>query len=161
LGVRSVRGTDRRWPARPPGCQRALEEARACLDGDAHPRDQAESLTGYCTREYIDAEAASCWVRLGRPARAIDLLAPTTPADAVTSRRDQGLRLSRLARAHVIADNLDHACAVGCTALSIIQQAPSQRALVELSALRKAVPSAGPPAFARDFLDAWRDVVTS
>ena len=72
-------------------CQRVLEQAHACVDERNRNPEPREPLADYCTPEYIDAEATSCWVHLGRPNRAIDLLSPAIAPDAVSSRRDQGL----------------------------------------------------------------------
>jgi transcriptional regulator with XRE-family HTH domain len=144
-------------------CQRALDFARECAaeKPEGVSPELEESLAGYCTPHYIDAEAASCWINLGKPRRAVELLSSGATSHSDTHRRDYGLYLSRLARAHVEDDEPEQACAIGCDAIGVVRDAPSRRAVRELDAVRTMLPPAGQLAEARQFHDAWHDATTA
>ena len=104
------------------------------LAGDLGVDEQA--LAPYCTQRYVAAEAGKCWLLLGEPQRARDLLATLENSPGASSRRDLGLALSRAALAHAASGELEHACQTARRAVDVAAQAPSARITRELLALR-------------------------
>ncbi|MEV4649012.1 hypothetical protein [Saccharopolyspora sp. NPDC049357] len=108
------------------------------LETAVHGTD-ASGIAPYCGVSYLQSEGASAWVQLGRPDRAVVLLEDalrTWPADQA---RDRGIGLARLARAVLLADDLERACTIGHQAADAVQAAPSARAVSELEQLRTAL----------------------
>jgi tetratricopeptide (TPR) repeat protein len=93
-------------------------------------------LAPYCTQRYVAAEAGKCWLLLGEPERARDLLASLELDQDNASRRDLGLALSRAAVAYAASGELEQACQLARQAIDIARRAPSARILRELIALR-------------------------
>lgn len=94
------------------------------------------ALAPYCTQRYVAAEAGKCWLLLGEPRRARDLLATLRPDPGASSRRDLGLALSRAAVAHAASGELEQACQLARQAVEVAALAPSARIARELTALR-------------------------
>ncbi|MFC7344978.1 hypothetical protein [Saccharopolyspora griseoalba] len=111
---------------------RAIDRA---LDITVHSTD-ASDLAPYCGVSYIQSEAASAWVRLGRPDRAVGLLDDALRNWPAEQARDHGIGLARLAHAVLLAGELDRACGLGHQAADAVQAIPSARALDELEQLR-------------------------
>ena len=107
----------------------ALEVAGA-LEADE------QALAPYCTQRYVAAEAGKCWLLLGEPQRARDLLSALEHDPDASSRRDLGLALSRAAVAHAASGELEQACQLARRAVELARLAPSARIGRELSALR-------------------------
>ncbi|MGW5789191.1 hypothetical protein ACWEV3_01170 [Saccharopolyspora sp. NPDC003752] len=114
---------------------RAIDHALAIADQSG----EESGLAPYCSLSYVRSEAASAMVRLGRPDRAVELLTDALLAWPADQARDRGIGLARLARAQLLAGELDHACALGHDATSAIESAVSARALSELERLRVAL----------------------
>lgn len=89
----------------PHGCTEAITRAHDEVASDPN----WNPLTGYCTIHYLDAEAAHCFLRLGQPDRAIELLAPaitTWPSGYV---RDREFYQAHFAEALALAGHVEAA----------------------------------------------------
>ncbi|MBK1784451.1 helix-turn-helix domain-containing protein [Prauserella cavernicola] len=112
-----------------------LGEAKLCADAidQAHVfaerrvADSEVDLTGYCTPEYIEMEAAHCWVELGQANEAINTLQDSLVRWKPEFRRDLGLCLARLAVAHATDGQVDNALIVADRALGIARETKSSR----------------------------------
>ncbi|MGH4007665.1 MAG: hypothetical protein ACRDTH_05775 [Pseudonocardiaceae bacterium] len=71
--------------------------------------DSEEDLVQYCTPEYVEMEAAHCWVELGQADKAIGTLQHSLARWRAEFRRDLGLCLARLAVAHASSDQIENA----------------------------------------------------
>jgi transcriptional regulator with XRE-family HTH domain len=115
------------------GCERALDAARAAVVAGSEPGPELRSLAGYCTPAYVELEAADCWLRLGRPRRAIALLEATLPTWPAAQRRDRGVHLARLASAYTACDEPEKARAAAVEAAVLAEQTGSARIAAELA----------------------------
>lgn len=97
-------------------CTRALEAAFALAE---RPPDTETDLAHYCTREYLEMEAAHCWVALGRPDDAVHTLQQGLAEWRPEYRRDLGLCLARLSLAHASKAQAEHAVYVAERAFAI------------------------------------------
>lgn len=110
-------------------CGHALEDAFRLADRGV---DSADDLANYCTPEYLEMEAAHCWVELGQPNKAIDTLQHGLSLWNADYRRDLGLCLARLAVAHASDGQADYALTVAQHALNIARETRSQRTTTQL-----------------------------
>ncbi|MGW5051298.1 helix-turn-helix domain-containing protein [Actinokineospora sp. NPDC004072] len=110
-------------------CARALEEAYAMAGRTV---DAESELGSYCTPEFIEMEAAVCWVELGSPRSAITSLRRGLSAWRPEFRRDLGLCLARLAFAHAADSQPDHATQVVRSAVGIAVETRSHRTEAQL-----------------------------
>lgn len=117
-----------------PGCARAIDDALATIE--TQDRRASTNLGQYCTSAYLRSEGAACWMKLGDPQRAIALLHDTVDAWPAGQDRDRSLAMARLARAHLLAGDLEGACREGRRAIQIRQSVASARAARELRKLR-------------------------
>jgi hypothetical protein len=90
----------------PDDCARTLELAFKFAGGSA---DSEKDLAQYCTPEYVEMEAAHCWIELGQADKAIETLQHSLAAWKPEFRRDLGLCLARLAVAHASSDQIENA----------------------------------------------------
>ncbi len=115
-------------------CMRAIEASdKEIQRAGAEP----DELAPYCNPSYIEMEAATCWNLMGRYDAAIPVYERSLaswPDDQL--RRDQGLCLARLTTAYVGRSDIEHACATGRRAVSVVKVATSSRAVNELLQLR-------------------------
>jgi tetratricopeptide (TPR) repeat protein len=119
-------------------CERALHEA-AELIGREPRRDPGELPIGPAGPDDPGPLVAGwCWVDLGRPGRAADLLEGAL-AGTAPQRRLHGLFSARLARAHAEAGQLDRAIALGHEVLSAVQLTRSATGQHELRLLAGAL----------------------
>ena len=98
-------------------------------------RDQDPGPGRWCTQAHIEIQRATCWLRLERPQRAIDLFAHQLATLPARYHRDRGVYLSRQAQAHAINDDPDQAVAVGHKALAVGRETGSARIFAELDRL--------------------------
>jgi tetratricopeptide (TPR) repeat protein len=116
----------------PYACEMALAEAGQLLAGAGG--EPAATVLGPSTAPDLDALVAGwCFYDLGRPARAVDLLAPALDAMPLTSRRLRALFGARLALACLEAGDLERACAAGEAALVSAIATDSGTALGQLA----------------------------
>ncbi len=111
-------------------CGHALEEAFKLADRGV---DSADDLAHYCTTEYLEMEAAHCWVELGHADRAISTLQHGLGEWKAEYRRDLGLCLARLAVAHASDGQTEHTLIVAGRALEIARETKSHRTVVQLA----------------------------
>lgn len=115
-------------------CERVLEEAReqaAAAAVDQEP-SLVRSLAGYCTSNYVEMEAADCWMLLGQPNYAVSIFEAelaTWPADY---RRDRGVHLARLASAYAACNEVERAQHIAFQAVAMAEQTGSSRVVDEL-----------------------------
>lgn len=109
-----------------------------CIDALTRARDEIASdpswnpLTGYCTIHYLDAEAALCFMRLGKPERAANLLAPaisTWPSGYV---RDKGFYQAHFAEALTLSGEAEAAIRQARQAASLVATCGSRRTAAQL-----------------------------
>jgi tetratricopeptide (TPR) repeat protein len=113
-------------------CARTLELAFACA---ARSADSENDLAQYCTPEYIEMEAAHCWIELGRAEKAIGTLQHSLERWKPEYRRDLGLCLARLAVAHASSGQIENAIIVADRSLEIARDTKSFRIEDQLSRL--------------------------
>lgn len=112
-------------------CLRDLDLAEALVSSS--PAHVAPfSLASYCTPAYVEAQRGACWLRLGRPARAVASLDRALSAWPADHRRERGIHLARKARALAAAGQADEAAAVAGEASVLARETGSARTLGEL-----------------------------
>lgn len=117
---------------------RALDSAEALVGGDGAVTDQ---LGGYCNSSYVEAQRATCYLRLGKPAEALAAFQRALNSWPDTYQRERGLHLARLAGAHAANRSPDAACATAMEAVEITRETESRRTTAEL---RRVVTSLAP-----------------
>lgn len=121
-------------------CARTLETAFKLA---AHSPDSETDLANYCTPEYVEMEAAHCWVQLGRADDAISTLQRGLADWQPEYRRDLGLCLARLSVAHASKAQAEHAVFVAERALSIAHETHSYRVSSQLARVPGILDSVG------------------
>lgn len=109
----------------------------AASPDDEH-RDDALDMA-YCTPTYIEMQRANCLLELGDPLTAVAMFESELRALPPVYRNDQGVYLSRLARAYAVSGEPEQAAVAADRALSIAIDTESARAIAELSAADKAL----------------------
>ncbi|PWU58076.1 hypothetical protein DLE60_23245 [Micromonospora globispora] len=97
----------------------------------------ADEVASYCTPAYLDMQAATCWVDLDSPDKAIPVFEEALANMPSVMRRDQGICQARLANAHAALGDRASTCQVGYRAVQTVGAATSARALRELRQLRQ------------------------
>ncbi|PWW63592.1 hypothetical protein DFQ13_104585 [Actinokineospora spheciospongiae] len=110
-------------------CAHALEQAFALA---ARTPDSEMDLGHYCTPEYLEMEAAHCWVELGRPHDAIGSLWKGLSEWQPEFRRDLGLCLARLSLAHAMDGQPEYAAQVARNSTVIAMETRSARIQAQL-----------------------------
>lgn len=118
----------------PNECSSTLLEAESQVLAIGADREEP-TFTSYCSVQYVEMEAANCWVRLGRPDEAIETYSNSLAEWPAEQRRDRGLCLSRLASAYASMGEIESACATGQQAAVAVRRAPSARTLGMLRTL--------------------------
>jgi tetratricopeptide (TPR) repeat protein len=111
-------------------CARSLELAFKFAERSV---DSEKDLAQYCTHEYVEMEAAHCWVELGQANKAIDTLRHSLAGWKPEFRRDLGLCLARLAVAHVSSGQIENALIVADRSLEIVRDTKSFRTETQLA----------------------------
>ncbi|MEC3977420.1 helix-turn-helix transcriptional regulator [Amycolatopsis sp. H20-H5] len=156
--VLSLVAAARRAVAEPPGPMRAAfaqQEAQGfALDGDEKAaQDKLDEALGwatvdshgdarhghgsFCTERYLDVQRAGCLLTVGRAPRAVELYEAALPRLPNVYRRDRGVALSQLARAHVLTGNPEAAADSATDALHIGQETGSVRTLRKVEAVAR------------------------
>ena len=105
-------------------CASALELALKFAERSA---DSDNDLAQYCTPEYVEMEAAHCWIELRQADKAIGTLQHSLEGWKPEFRRDLGLCLARLAVAHASSGQIENALIVADRALAIACETRSFR----------------------------------
>lgn len=121
-------------------CARSLDTAFRLAE---HTPDTPADLAHYCTPEYLEMEAAHCWVELGRAGDAVVTLQQGLAEWQPGFRRDLGLCLARLSVAHATGSQADHAVYVADRALAIAHETRSFRIAAQLDRVPGLLTSAG------------------
>lgn len=108
---------------------RALDAAQALIGDDDAVTDQ---LGGYCNSSYAEAQRATCYLRLGKPAHAVTTYQRALDSWPDAYQRERGLHLAHLANAHAADRSPDAACATAMAALEITRETESRRTTAEL-----------------------------
>lgn len=95
--------------------------------------DSENELAQYCTPEYVEMEAAHCWIELRQADKAIGTLQHSLEGWKPEFRRDLGLCLARLAVAHASSDQIENALVVADRALEIARETRSFRTADQLA----------------------------
>ncbi|MBD0691146.1 hypothetical protein [Streptomyces sp. CBMA123] len=119
--------------------QAKFDEAHelAAEPDDSHADDALD--LAYCTPTYIEMQRANCLIELGDPRTAVEMFEAELQILPSIYRNDQGVYLSRLARAYAVSGEPEQAAAAADRALSIAIDTESARAMSELSAAGKAL----------------------
>lgn len=119
--------------------QAKFDEAHelAAEPDDSHADDALD--LAYCTPTYIEMQRANCLIELGDPRTAVGMFEAELQSLPPIYRNDQGVYLSRLARAYAVSGEPEQAAAAADRALSIAIDTESARAMAELSAADKAL----------------------
>ncbi|MET8622999.1 hypothetical protein ABZW30_04440 [Kitasatospora sp. NPDC004669] len=119
--------------------QAKFDEAHelAAEPDDSHADDALD--LAYCTPTYIEMQRANCLIGLGDPRTAVGMFEAELQILPPIYRNDQGVYLSRLARAYAVSGEPEQAAAAADRALSIAIDTESARAMSELSAAGKAL----------------------
>lgn len=129
-------------------CVKALDMAFECASQGA---DADDDIARYCTPEYIEMEAAHCWVELGKPSEAINTLRHGLAEWQAEFRRDLGLCLARLSVAHAGDGQIDNALVVADRSLEIAQETGSFRTQAQLARIPALLADQGAEDDARQF----------
>ncbi|MCP3803885.1 helix-turn-helix domain-containing protein [Allokutzneria sp. A3M-2-11 16] len=132
-------------------CTRALEEAHECAGSEIVDDND---IAQYCTPEYIEMEAAHCWIELGQAQKAIDALQRGLSTWPSEFRRDLGLGLARLAVAYAAGEQVEHSIDVAGHALQIARETGSFRTEKQLARIPSILVAHGATDEARQF-DLW------
>ncbi|MFG3227567.1 hypothetical protein ACGF07_22665 [Kitasatospora sp. NPDC048194] len=113
--------------------QAKFDEAHelAAEPDDSHADDALD--LAYCTPTYIEMQRANCLIELGDPRTAVGMFEAELQALPPIYRNDQGVYLSRLARAYAVSGEPEQAATAADRALSIALDTESARAISELS----------------------------
>jgi tetratricopeptide (TPR) repeat protein len=129
-------------------CGDALDSALSLSERGA---DSEDDLANYCTTEYIEMEAAHCWIELGKPDQAVPTLQHGLARWQPEYRRDLGLCLARLGVAHAACDQVEYALAVADQALQVATETHSFRIETQLGRISDLISKAGAIDEARQF----------
>ncbi|MBV9160644.1 MAG: hypothetical protein JO281_03590 [Pseudonocardiales bacterium] len=105
-------------------CASALELAFKFAERSV---DSEQDLAQYCTPEYVEMEAAYCWIELGQVDKAIGTLQHSLVGWKPEFRRDLGLCLARLAVAYASSGQIENALIVADRSLEIVRDTKSFR----------------------------------
>lgn len=109
-------------------CVRSLDRAFELAAEPAEERDIAR----YGTPNYIEMEAAHCWVELGKPDKALDILQQGLIEWKPDFRRDLGMGLARFAIAHARTGAPDDALDIALESIRIAGDTGSARTTKQL-----------------------------
>ncbi|GAA2154623.1 hypothetical protein GCM10009760_53710 [Kitasatospora kazusensis] len=123
----------------PKFAQTKFDEAHELAASPDEPEDDDALDTAYCTATYVEMQRANCWIELGDPQRAAEVFESELTVLPQVYRNDQGVYLSRLARAYATAGEPEQGAAAADRALSIVLDTESARAFGELSAANQAL----------------------
>ncbi|GAA0662479.1 hypothetical protein GCM10010193_12240 [Kitasatospora atroaurantiaca] len=118
----------------PKFAQTKFDEAYELATAPDEPEDDDALDTAYCTPTYVEMQRANCWIELGDPQRAARVFEAELAVLPQVYRNDQGVYLSRLARAYATAGEPEQGAAAADRALSIALDTESARAIGELAA---------------------------
>lgn len=110
-----------------------------------------EDIARYCTPEYLQMEAAHCWVELGKPGEAISTLQRGLAGWLPEYRRDLGLCLAMLAVAHAGNGQAEKAVMVGDHGVQIARETGSYRTETQLARIPAILAESGADDEARQF----------
>jgi tetratricopeptide (TPR) repeat protein len=108
----------------PDDCANTLELAFKFAERSV---DSEKDLAQYCTSEYVEMEAAHCWVELGQANKAIGTLQHSLAGWKPEFRRDLGLCLARLSVAYASSGQIENALIVADRSLEIVCDTKSFR----------------------------------
>src|SRR5205823_2500819 len=100
-------------------CLAALDQA---LEQAASPDDPGDASSGhgsFCTPAYLEMQRGRCWLRLGRPMRAMAALDSAAGTLPPVYRRDRGVALSALAAAYAAVGEPGEAASAAMQALEV------------------------------------------
>lgn len=105
------------------GAQRCLDDAHAALQVNGNGTGPGR----YCGPAYIELQRATCWLRLGQPARAIAVFERELAGLPEVHRRDRGVYLAQLAAAYAADRRPEEAARAAWEALTITRLTGSAR----------------------------------
>jgi hypothetical protein len=110
-------------------CHATLDRAHLVAADADDPGDASAGHGSFCTPAYLEMQRGTCWLTLGKPARAIALLEASARSLPPAYRRDCGVALSRQAAALAACGEPAQAAAVAVKALDIARASGSGRVL--------------------------------
>jgi len=132
----------------PDDCASTLELAFKSAESSA---DSEKELAQYCTPEYVEMEAAHCWIELGQSDQAVGTLQHSLAVWKPGFRRDLGLCLARLAVAHASSGQIENALIVADRSLEIARDTKSFRTQAQLARVPSILVAQGAEDEARRF----------
>ncbi|MFG2002104.1 helix-turn-helix domain-containing protein [Spirillospora sp. NPDC048911] len=112
----------------------SIDRAREALASVKGPPAHGE-WAPWCDAGYVAMHEADGWMRLGQPAKAVDIYRDALADWPTDMRRDQGVYYSRFARALAAAGQAEQAASAGSTALEIASRTGSARIVAQLKPL--------------------------
>lgn len=109
--------------------ERALERAFVCAGRDDANED---NFAGYCTEEFVEMEAAHCWIELEHYDEALPTLERAVEDWDLDFSRDLSLGLARLATLHAGVGDTESAGLSVRRSLGIVAESGSRRAIQQL-----------------------------
>ena len=116
-------------------CQHALDLAETCA-GELEADERGDAVAGghgsFCTTNYVAAQRGRCWLRLGKPDRALPLYLEGLNDQPTIYQRDRGWSLAGLAGAQQALGDPEQATATASEALHIGMTTGSARTVDEV-----------------------------
>jgi hypothetical protein len=139
-------------------CERALDLGMVeALDTSS---DDPYDIRRYFDPSFMEVEALGCWVRLGLPAKTIEIYESRSNHWPEQYKRQSGLSLSRLAKAYAAVDNPEMACILGNEAIEIATATRSGTTIRELLRLQEQLKSWKTTGVTDEFDDGIRNLVS-
>ena len=114
-------------------CHSALDRAHLMAAAADDPGDASAGHGSFCTPAYLEMQRGACWLMLGRPARAVNVLEGSVRSLPPAYRRDCGVALSHQAAALAACGEPAQAATVALKALDIARASGSGRVLSMIS----------------------------
>jgi tetratricopeptide (TPR) repeat protein len=110
-------------------CHMALDRAHLLAAAADDPGDASAGHGSFCTPAYLEMQRGGCWLRLGRPGRALAALEAALGSLPPAYRRDRGVGLSWQAAALGAEGEHAEAARVAMEALGVARDSGSGRVL--------------------------------
>jgi tetratricopeptide (TPR) repeat protein len=108
-------------------CQGALDQAYERAASPDDPGDASHGHGSFCTPGYVEMQRGRCWLRLGRPMKAMTAFESALLSLPPVYRRDRGVALSGQAAAFAAIGEPGEAATAAIQALSVARDAGSER----------------------------------
>ncbi|HYZ56817.1 MAG TPA: hypothetical protein VE733_25430 [Streptosporangiaceae bacterium] len=120
-------------------CHTALDRAHTLAAAPDDPDDASNGHGSFCTPAYLEMQRGACWLKLGRPARAIGAFETAISSLPPIYRRDRGAALSGQAAALAATGEPGQAAIAAKQALGIARDSGSGRILAMVASVAAAL----------------------